>query len=138
MKPCRSIAILATLCALLHSGCSFLFVEGPPTAHERGTFEPLDECTESFKSPTTDTVFAAGIPLFVLALAAGPGQGTGATKESSANQERTFAVMGISALAISAVLTTSAIWGFHTVKKCRRYVEEPLARQPLKTEWPLR
>jgi uncharacterized membrane protein YdbT with pleckstrin-like domain len=123
MKPSRTIAILAVACALLDSGCSFLFVNGPPTAHQREAFEPLEACTDSLKSPTTDTVLAAGIPLFGLALAAGPGQGTGATKEASANQDRTFAVMGISSLVISAVLTTSAIWGFHTVKKCRRYLE---------------
>src|SRR5450631_3483073 len=122
MKPRRGIALFAVACALVDSGCSFLFVDGRPTAHERGTFEPLDACTDRFNFPTTDTVFAAGIPLLVLALAAGPGQGTGATKEASDRSERTFAVMGISSLVISAVLTTSAIWGFHTVKKCRRYL----------------
>lgn len=56
---------LAILCALSVTGCSFVFVEGPPDDHRQ---QPYVGCTSSRMSPILDTIFT-GLQLANLGVA---------------------------------------------------------------------
>lgn len=86
----------------LHSGCSYLFVNGPPANHaERATFE----CSESNAWPVIDAIWA-GLN--------GIGAASAAGDNTNPNQGQIVAV-GLTWLAVSG---TSAIYGFTKVSKC--------------------
>ena len=124
-------AALAAACA--QANCSFLFLERPPE-RDQLPYRHADGsvCTERNKLPVTDLVLTGAIPVSVLALMLGPGQGTGAKPQDSGASERKAEIMLGSALVLSGVMLTSAIWGFYTTHECRKYaraLDEP-AQQP--------
>jgi hypothetical protein len=96
---------------LFHSGCSFLFVKGPPEQHaQMWTFD----CSESNAFPILDTIWA-GLN--------GLGAITAAGDSTTPNQTQVIAV-GTSWLVVSGI---SAIYGFSKVSACneaRRQREE--------------
>ena len=87
---------------LLHSGCSYLFVSGPPTNHaQMGSFE----CSESNAWPVIDAIWA-GLN--------GIGAASAASDDQNPNQGQVVAV-GLAWLAVSGI---SAIYGFTKVSDC--------------------
>lgn len=94
--------------ALSLSGCSFVFVEGPPADHEtRATFG----CSASYVSPILDTVYAG---LQALAIATAQGAADDATAERLSSEEMAVQV------GFGAVAVASAIYGFSTVGTCQQ------------------
>jgi hypothetical protein len=86
----------------LQSGCSFLFVKGPPAHHaEMATFD----CSESNAWPVVDAVWAA---------LNGLGAASAAGDDQNPQQDQIVAV-GIAWLAVSGI---SAIYGFSKVSEC--------------------
>ena len=114
MRTTRLITIMIAV-LLFQSGCSFLFVKGPPEQHaQMASFD----CSESHAWPVIDTIWA-GL------------NGLGAINASSdnmtPNQSQVVAV-GVSWLVVSGI---SAIYGFSQVSACnnaRRQREERYQR----------
>ena len=95
-------------------GCSFVLVEGPPGPGQV-PFRRMDDtyCTERLGAPIIDSIAAWVIPLTLLmTMYSLGGKSTGETEAM---------VKFTSALAVGGVEATSAVWGFYTVGKCRRY-----------------
>lgn len=114
------VGLIGTLVAalMLHSGCSFLFVKGPPEQHaQMATFD----CSDSNAWPVVDAIWAA---------LNGIGAASAAGDDTNPDQGRIVGV-GIAWLVVSGA---SAIYGFSKVgdcKKARRAREERgLARVP--------
>ena len=116
MKASRTVAILALAAACAEPGCSFLLVDGPPSADRVREFHPLEECTDSFRAPTADIIVAGIIPPYLLL----KGMTSGLAEDKT---EAT--VVGVSGLVLASVLAVSAVWGFYTVHKCRQYLVDP-------------
>jgi hypothetical protein len=57
----------------------------------------------------------------------GPGQGTDATNPKGPSEAAKVFWL-TSALTIMGVETTAAIWGFHTARKCRKWMAAPHRR----------
>jgi len=122
-----SRCLLVVLLLWAQSGCSFLFVQGPPPRDENSRPPLFDsECTRSRLFPIADTVLAAWAgstllgTLILSTIGTPPADQTPAEREASQHKAL---VIEISALAIGAIPTASAIWGFHTTRKCRDYEE---------------
>lgn len=95
--------------ALCLSGCSFLFVDGPPIGYEDMAYF---QCTESKVAPGADT-FAA---LFDVVMAAGYySRASDAVYMEDAEQLESAGALAIGAAAIWAA---SAIYGFSNVGQC--------------------
>ncbi len=111
------------VCASLSgSGCSFVFVEGPPPPERR---VGLVRCTTSSVAPVIDLVLVA-MQAFRFFQAA-----TGDEVEYQ-NDMGISREIGIwSSLAFGTLYTSSAIWGFNTVSHCREVkdVEEQEAEE---------
>jgi len=120
MRFHRIIAPLLATILCTQPGCSFLLVEGPPKPDET-PFRRMDDsfCTERNGAPVVDTV-AAGVLPFVGLMSLynlGGGRDVGETEAM---------VTLTSALVLSGVEAASAIWGFHTTRKCRQYAARQL------------
>jgi hypothetical protein len=115
MRSSQALTILATLVVLGQSGCSFVLVDGPPSPTKVREFHPLEECTDSLRSPTFDTIAAVVLPAFAL------------LKLASLNGDDK--VVAVPAIAFAGIFAASAIWGYHTVGRCRRYLEPPAQRR---------
>ena len=104
--------LAAGVCA--QGGCSFILVEGPPAPGEIPARRMDDTyCTESLGAPIVDSIATWVVPLTLLmSMYSLGGKNTG---------EMEAMVKLTSALAIGGVEATSAVWGFYTVRKCRRY-----------------
>jgi hypothetical protein len=102
--------VLALL-ALTGSGCSFLFVDGPPAAH---TKLPFFECTSSVTLPTIDLVIGA---------VAGIQAGAVVMDPNNSSTESAIVAAGEAAL-----FTASAIYGYNKTAKCREAKSELLDR----------
>ncbi len=88
---------------MLQSGCSFMFVEGPPAKHaERASFE----CSTSNAAPMVDTISAA---------VNGLGVALAANEDRMLNREQDMKV-NLTWLAVSGI---SAIYGFRKVSQCK-------------------
>jgi len=120
MKIRPIIAVLIGICTFTQVGCSFLFVEGPPAAHEI-PFRRMDDsfCTESKTAPIADLVFAGAVPLVGLVRLSEAGNSTGLSGTEAA-------VAVTSVLVLSGVELVSSIWGFYTTGKCRQYTARAL------------
>jgi hypothetical protein len=99
------VGLIGTMaCALLlHSGCSFLFVHGPPADHARVT---TFECSESNAWPVVDVIWA-GLNGLGAASAAG---------DDKNPQQGQIVGVGIAWLVVSGI---SAIYGFGKVSTCK-------------------
>jgi hypothetical protein len=102
------------LLALAPSGCSFLFVSGPPDNPPRN--EPVD-CTKSVGAPVTDTVFAGLSGSFLLLMLAA---GASPNVYWTDTDKQVAAVAG----GIALMETISAVYGFSRTKECRRIDRE--------------
>jgi hypothetical protein len=113
MRFRRTIAILlaTSICA---AGCSFLLVEGPPKAGEI-PFRRMDDtfCTERNGAPVVDSVAAGVLPFIALMSVYNLGGRDISEPEAM--------VTLTSALVLTGVEAVSAIWGFHTTRKCRQF-----------------
>jgi hypothetical protein len=120
MKIRPITAVLIGMCTFTQVGCSFLFVEGPPAAHEI-PFRRMDDsfCTESKAAPIADLVFAGAVPLLGLVRLSEAGNSTGLSSTEAA-------VAVTSVLVLSGVELVSSIWGFYTTGKCRQYTARAL------------
>lgn len=88
---------------LLQSGCSFMFVKGPPAKHaEKASFE----CSESNAVPVIDAIWAA---------LNGLGAASAANDDQLMNRDQVVKV-GLTWLAVSGI---SAIYGFSKVSRCK-------------------
>jgi hypothetical protein len=89
---------------VLHSGCSFLFVKGPPVDHAGlATFE----CSDSKAWPTFDLIWAAL-----------NGIGAASAAEDETNPDRgQIITVGLVWLAVSGV---ASVYGFSKVSECEQ------------------
>lgn len=93
---------------LLQSGCSFLFVKGPPANHaEMASFD----CSESNALPVLDLIWA-GLN--------GIGAASAAGDDQIMNQEQIVGV-GLAWVVVSGI---SAIYGFNKVGQCKNAREQ--------------
>jgi hypothetical protein len=99
---------LVVLALLLQAGCSFLFVDGPPSRHRE---LPSFDCTEGYLWPIIDVAYAVG----GVAGAIGSLQAEDGTARGSG-------VAGT--LLTTALFAASGIWGWSAVSRCRDAVEE--------------
>jgi hypothetical protein len=105
-------AMLGLSCALLSSGCSFIFSDGPPPQHQRAAYF---DCSSNAAAPATDVVNALGSGL----LAGASSKDDPNTSDDEANKG-TAVTFGI----IAAVYTASAIYGFVVESNCSAAKEE--------------
>ena len=116
-------------------GCSFAFVKGPPSPKEPlgYTSEEGFSCTETKAAPIADVVLAStgGMASFAIlgTLTGTPPQDQTAQQRQDGNTARGYVFFG--GLVVAAVGTAAAIWGFHTVRKCREYIDSPSTRRGL-------
>ena len=113
MKCTFSVALVVAA-TVFQTGCSFLLVDGPPSAEKTREFHALEECTDSFRAPTVDTIAAVVLPSFGLL--------------KMASLDGGDKVLAVPALLSVALFVPSAIWGYYTVGRCRRYLEPHTAR----------
>jgi hypothetical protein len=113
----RTSSISAMIFALmLHSGCSFLFVKGPPDNHaQMATFD----CSESRAWPVFDTVWAALNGLGAVSAASGPPMPQ-QNQQQGADRDTVMAV-GFTWLVVSGA---SAIFGYNQVGACNKAKRE--------------
>jgi hypothetical protein len=106
------LLLVAGVCA--QGGCSFILVEGPPGSGEMPVRRMDDTyCTEGLGAPIVDSIATWVVPLTLLmSMYSLGGKNVG---------EMEAVVKLTSALAVGGVEATSAVWGFHTVRKCRQY-----------------
>jgi hypothetical protein len=119
MRTTNLIAIMM-VALLFHSGCSFLFVKGPPEQHaQMSSFD----CSESNAWPVIDTIWAGLNGLG--AISASNDSTTPSPGQPSHSQ---VVAVGVSWLVVSGI---SAIYGFSKVSTCndaRRQREERYQR----------
>ncbi len=110
----RILALALTLAALTSvSGCSWLFVEGPPAGHERLRYF---ECTTSRAAPIGDTALATVYGLTTLAvLTMG---GIAVDGDGSDHDDGDLAMMLIPGAAATVAFGISAAHGFNTTEEC--------------------
>ena len=120
MPPSRSLhlPVPLTLCAALltvSAGCSFAFVDGPPTNHRK---LPFFSCTTSNTLPIVDLVIGGALAASSVGVIDGSGSGS--------NTTATVAV----AVGEAALFAASAIYGFNKTSACRDASAELLGRLP--------
>jgi hypothetical protein len=110
-QDCGSRPTLLALCViaagLFGSGCSFIFVDGPPAAHQK---MPYFDCTTSNIAPVVDVVFAASAAVQGAAFLANQSSGSGSSS---------LAAEGGVVLAEAALFGVSALTGFGKTSSCR-------------------
>jgi hypothetical protein len=111
-------SVWAALLALLPTGCSFAFVDGPPTTHKQ---LPYFECTSSNVLPTVDAVLGV-----IYGVAAVGTLADGATSSSSSYSDNKGDA--ILAGAAAAVLVASGIYGYQKTSSCREAKEKLMIR----------
>ena len=119
MRFHRIIATLLATILCTQAGCSFLLVEGPPKPGET-PFRRMDDtfCTEGVGAPVVDSIAAGVLPFIgLMSVVNLGGRDIGETEAM---------VTLTSALVLTGVEAVSAIWGFHTTSKCRRYAARQL------------
>lgn len=127
------IATVAWACSQL--GCSFLFVKGPPSANKPVVYSEEDGfgCTDTNFAPKADVVLAGigGWMSFSGLVAATGTPPPDQTAEQHHDAEVYKATMFWGGLAVAAVATASALWGFTTTRQCREYADLPTTRRAL-------
>jgi hypothetical protein len=107
----RRIRLLAFGIALAQTGCSFLFVKGPPSNERNIAPDEMPvgrSCTRSYTAPVLDTIWAGlhGLSLVML----------GAASESSTKNRDSLIGIEIAWLTLAV---SSAVWGYTKVGECR-------------------
>lgn len=119
--PSRPGLVAAVILSVAGSGCSFLFVNGPPPDHKTSTFF---DCTSSNTIPFVDVAFAAGSVLEAVEGGTGvQSQGYDTTTTSRTGEAVTFGVT-------AAVLAASAAYGFNKTSQCREALADLVRRTP--------
>ena len=130
MQLGRVPLVLMLTASLMQFGCSFMLVNGPPSADATAVVA-LDGsvCTNRNTLPVMDVVLASGAGgLFVIS-----GIGTPPANETPAqrqDREQRGKIVAISGLVVGGITAASAIWGFHTTHKCRKYIEDNAEKKP--------
>jgi hypothetical protein len=104
------LPVMLVCASLSGSGCSFVFVEGPPPPERR---VGLVRCTTSSVAPVIDLVLVA-MQAFRFFQAATENE---VEYRSDKGVSREVGIW--SSLAFGTLYTSSAIWGFNTVSHCR-------------------
>lgn len=102
-------ACLALYAVLTASGCSFMFVKGPPPQHDQ---VPYFQCTTSRAWPVVDTLLASAYAIETAAFMAG-------ASRSDSNESGMKAGAAASAVA-AALFAASATSGYGKASKCRK------------------
>src|SRR4051812_28603088 len=111
-------ALLVTLCVALSvsgGGCSFIFVDGPPTQHKK---MPYFDCTSSNVLPVVDSVIGGVYGIAAVSELASRDQ----YSTSSSTSEN------LSMLGAAALFAASGIYGFGKTSSCREAKDELLQR----------
>jgi hypothetical protein len=114
----RGPRVWAALLALFPAGCSFAFVDGPPTVHKQ---LPYFECTSSNVLPTLDAVVGG---LYGIA-AVGQLASSSSSSSTYSNDDHTNAII-YGALAV--VAGASAVYGYQKTSSCREAKQHLLLR----------
>jgi hypothetical protein len=116
-RPKRTATLIApALSLVLASGCSFVFVDGPPQYHGQ---LPYLECTPKYTAPVLDTVWA-GLSVAVAMIVLADGDESGSKDDAQA--------AAITQLLSAALYGTSALYGYNKVGQCREARTELLMR----------
>jgi hypothetical protein len=111
-------AVLAAIFALFPAGCSFAFVDGPPTTHKQ---LPYFDCTSSKVLPTVDAVIGGAYGIGAVAsLAGSSSSGT----YSSSNDRSDTILAGATAI----LFVASAVYGYQKTSSCREAKEQLMLR----------
>jgi hypothetical protein len=97
--------------ALAQSGCSFVFVKGPPANHAE---VPELDCSSRRGWPVLDTI-GAGLSSVAVVSAAADDSLPATDGANKSNRDRTM-VLGLGWLVVSGI---SALYGFSKVSECR-------------------
>lgn len=110
----------------LGSGCSFVFVEPVPSYHRNLPPQEPVECTSARAAPMLDTIVAA---VSLTAAAAAAAADDEEYEDESVNRRENVTAN----LLVAAVATSSAIYGYVTVKECRDAKAE--RAEALRRDW---
>jgi hypothetical protein len=117
--PGLALLLCAGVAMGTSSGCSFLFVDGPPdNARKMRSFS----CTTSNALPTTDVVLGSLMVIDAIGIAADP------TYSSSGSGSGTNYGPAIGAAAVAAAFATSAAVGYKRTSECRDATAELMNR----------
>jgi hypothetical protein len=108
----------ALLLSTVLSGCSFLFVDGPPSSHKQ---LPYFECTSGKGWPTVDLVYGGLVGVESIALFSAK---SSLDSSSSSNLTAVAAV----AAAEAALFISSAVYGYGKASDCREAKDELMNR----------
>ena len=135
-----SLAVVPLLLVLAGgSGCSYIFVHGPPprtevaTPGERWSRSSTVECTTSNAVPIVDTLL--GAPLIGLGALVFVGSAAAESKPSTfgsigPTQGEAMAI-GAAAVAVGSLVLASAVSGYGRTADCRQALESsPLSERP--------
>jgi hypothetical protein len=104
----------------VNTGCSFVFVDGPPAEHAK---MPYFDCTSTYGLPVADGFIGLSGVL-------GAGQALGQSKQAYADKNggaSRNAAAGID-IALAGVLAASAVYGIVQTERCDRAKEDLRAR----------
>jgi hypothetical protein len=122
------LLILATTLSLaLGSGCSFMFVKGPPAA-PAGQGSASEDCTESLIAPALDIASAGGAGVLHALSVAGMIADSDCVGECTGRQLAGMLAAITFAVALPFVL--SAVYGTKRVHRCQEYHERQRAARP--------
>jgi hypothetical protein len=123
-RGARSWRAIALLCAAglgaVNIGCSFVFIDGPPTEHAKMSYF---DCTSTYGLPVADGLFA-------LTGAVGAGEALGQSKQAYADKNggaSRNAAAGID-IAFAALGAASAVYGIVQTARCDRAKDDLKAR----------
>lgn len=105
--------VLGALLALVFGGCSFAFVDGPPSMHKQ---LPYFECTSSRAWPTVDIVVGGVTGIEAVALL---------SDNQIYSDSRTEAAI---AAGEAALFVASAVYGYEKTSDCREAKDELIQR----------
>jgi hypothetical protein len=130
MQLSRVLLVLVLIASPMQFGCSFMLVNGPPSPDATAVVaRDGSVCTNRNALPVMDVVLASGAGgLFVISrIGTPPANQTPAQRQ---DLERRRKIVSISALVVGGIAAASAIWGFHTTRKCRQYIEDNTEQKP--------
>ena len=113
----RAAVILAMACML--SGCSLLFVEGPPQVRPGAPVPTTSYCTDEMTLPNLDVIFGTLNAAGSVALFINPGDALDLTDEQAGQ-------LGFAAALTSALQYISGASGKRKVRACRNFVNTPV------------
>jgi len=117
----RRMGVWAALLAVLPAGCSFAFVDGPPTTHKQ---LPYFECTSSNVLPTVDAVTAGLFGISAVGALVSASQSSSDSYSSNSSDKGDAVLFG----ALAAVVGASAIYGYQKSSTCREAKEQLMVR----------